>query len=1013
MQRLTSSGMRRWGASAAAIALLWGTARQAGAAEAQPIDIAPAPLDRALMSLAAQTHVQMLYSPELVAGRVTAGLHGRYSPQDAAARLLAGAPVTVSRTADNVIVIRPRRPSPGPRDPLAAAGAADGGAPGQAGRPSTPSPSVLQTIVVTGTHIRGAGAGASPVLRLDRDALSRTGESTLARALQVLPQSFGGQSTEGTVNTRGDPLGTNAGYGTSINLHGLGADATLVLVNGRRLAGSGLRGDFVDLSSLPAIAVDRVEVLLDGASAIYGSDAVGGVVNVILRRDLDGGEISIRGGIGRGGDPREGVLGLVAGKTWSTGGLLVAYEAYDQTALSAADRSFTASSDLRPFGGTDHRDAFSYPGNILRRNPATGATTPYWAIPAGQDGIGLPPTAFQPGTVNRQNENVGLDLLPSQNRQSVYAAGHQALAPWIEVSGDVRYADRSGQAAIFPQTATLTVTRANPFYVSPVGAPQESIQYNFAGELPNPVANVDVQTLSATLGTKIQLPQGWTSDAYLAFAQEKIRSDTRGLTNAFVLNEALGLIPDNPASGYVPSRDGYFNPFTGIPGSNPAAVLSAIGSGFSDTTLRNRVTTANLQADGSVLRLPGGDLKVAVGAQWRGEDYLRQGLTLFSTATPTPQSGLDAHRNVEALFAEARLPLFGPANARPGLQMLELSAAVRAERYDGFGSTVNPKVGLVWTPTPGLRLRATYGRAFRAPALQEIDDARVFTPLTFQDAAGRVLTLALQGANPGLRPETANTWTAGFDATPERLPGLRLSASWFRTDFTDRIDRPGLTDLAGVLTDPRLTPFVQRIDPLTSPADLAQVNRLLADPATTTRFGVFPATSYRAIVDLRYVNTGRLDVEGVDAQASFARPAFGGAMTFAVNQAWIYRYVEQITPTAPPVNLVGFIGAPPRLRLRGSADWTRGPFTAELAANAASGMQDALGDKVSAQLTFDLFLRLQGHTGRFAGTALTLSVRNLFNRDPPFYNNPTGLGYDPATGDPIGRLVSLQLTRSW
>ncbi|MCR4532822.1 TonB-dependent receptor plug domain-containing protein, partial [Acinetobacter venetianus] len=152
------------------------------------------------------------------------------------------------------------------------------------------TPSMLDEVVVTGTHIRGVAPGASPVVSVDRDAIDRRGFATVADTLAALPQNFAGLATPAATSTGVDTTSQNAGRATTINLRGLGPDATLVLVNGRRMAGAGGRGDLADVSSIPTAAVERIDVLLDGASALYGADAVAGVVNIILRNDFDGAE---------------------------------------------------------------------------------------------------------------------------------------------------------------------------------------------------------------------------------------------------------------------------------------------------------------------------------------------------------------------------------------------------------------------------------------------------------------------------------------------------------------------------------------------------------------------------------------------------------------------------------------------------------------------------------------------------------------------------------------------------
>lgn len=989
-----------------ALALAAGLAGQALAQETRPVEIPPGTLDKALIALAEQTGHQLLYTPDLVAGRRTEGLKGRYSPEDALARLLKDDGVVVSRVGPNAIALKRRSPQEAARPFVAEAAAV-------AWRAAEPvEPTTVEAVRVTGSNIRG-GRTASPVLVIDDEDLERSGRATLAEALQALPQNFSGESTEGTLTTRTDRSGVNAGYGTGVNLRGLGPDATLVLVDGRRVAGSGLRGDFADVSTIPGIALERVEVLTDGASAIYGSDAVGGVVNLILRRDYHGAEVRARAGIATRGEPAEAQLGLAFGRTWSSGGMLMAYEGYRRTALDAGDRPFTASADLRRLGGSDRRETFSFPGNILRVDPATQVSTPHYGVPLGQPGVGLRPEDFIAGRINRQNQNHAVDILADQRRHSLFVTARQALSDALEVTGDLRYSSRRARAESYGSTATLTVGRSNPHFVSPTGAASHQMQYAFVGELGNPISRGAVDALSGSAGARLRLPGGWEGEAYAAFSQQIETNTLSGLPHTLVLNEALGNTPDNPATAFSVARDGYFNPFAGVPVNSPA-VRAAIASGFTATRLRNQVFTASAQADGPVLRLPGGELRAAVGAQARRETYRRSGSSFTSTVTPAAQAGLEADRSVLALFGELRAPLVGGGNQLPGVRALELTAAVRGERYDDFGTTVNPKVGLAWSPLEGLNLRASYSESFRAPALQELHEPQLYSPLRLPDGGGRVLTLGLNGGNPELEPERATSWVVGFDWRPERLSGLRLSADWFRIDFQDRVDRPVLINLAGALSDPRLTPFVRRINPAQNAADLDLITRLLADPATSTALGVFPPTAYVAIVDIRNVNTSRVLVEGIDLQAGYDTELLAGRLALGANAAWMLRYEQQLTPTDMPRDVAGKVGRPPHFRARVTADWTRGDWSAGLTLNHISSQRDLTGLPVASSTTVDARLRFAGGRGSaLEGFAATLTVRNLFDREPPFYDNPVGLGFDPASGDPIGRFVALQLTRSW
>ncbi|WP_068875139.1 MULTISPECIES: TonB-dependent receptor [unclassified Phenylobacterium] len=990
---------RRWAWLATAAVLV------AGAAEAQPaypVTLEQGALEPALLSLATQTKQQIMFSKGVVAGRQAPAVKGRLTPEQALELLLAGTDLRARRVNANLVVVD--RPAPGAANsrPFEVASVADG-----AVREAT----LLDEVQVTGSNLRGV-APASPVTVLDRDDLERSGHTTIADALRALPSNFGGGAQE-SFGTGADRLSRNGSFGSALNLRGLGNNATLVLMNGHRIAGSGTFADFVDISSIPAAAVDRVEVLLDGASALYGSDAVGGVVNFIMRREFDGAEVRLLGGTSTQGGRAQGQVDLTFGRTWEDGGLLVAYELRRQDDLLGSQRPFAGDADLRQLGGTDQRLTSAFPGNILLPDPVTRALVPTYAIPAGQNGVGLRPSDFIVGAPNRFNQRQGADVLPKQTLNSLYAAGHQAVGR-VELAGDLRYASRRYKNINVPRPATFTVGRGNPFFVSPTGAASHQISYSFGEDVPNPTAYGTSDTLAATLSATLDLKGGWRSEAYAAFAQQQDENRGAGVVNTVILNEALGNTPDNPATAYSAARHGVFNPFNGIAGAGNVTALGYINSGTVLTRSRDRVSSVNLQADGPLWSLPAGPVKLAVGAQARREGFETEGTIYVASTAPVRSSSLDLDRTVLAAFGELQIPIVGPDNAKPGLQRLELSVAGRIEHYETFETSANPKLGVVWSPVDGLRVRGTYGRSFRAPGLREVADPSLYNPQLLALGAGRVVTLTLSGGNPDLKPETANSWTLGFDWQPASIPGLSVSATGFDIRFKNRIDKPVSANQANALQDPNLATFVTRISPATSASDLALIQSLLADPAFSNATGSFPAEQYGAILDNRYVNAASVKVRGVDMTARYSFDVGGDTIALAGNATYMLDFEQQLTPTSAVVERVNRINFPVRFRSRVTADWTRGRLTLGGAFNYVVGYRDDAGVKIGDQPTFDLQARLAAaKTGPLAGVSALLNVRNVFDRDPPFYNNSVGIGYDAANADPIGRYVSLQLTRSW
>jgi iron complex outermembrane receptor protein len=578
----------------------------------------------------------------------------------------------------------------------------------------------------------------------------------------------------------------------------------------------------------------------------------------------------------------------------------------------------------------------------------------------------------------------------------------------------MRFSYRDFRLHLGPPTANLTVRTANPFFVSPIGATSETVAYSFISDLPPPLSVGSAETFTSTIGGTLRLNGGWRSSAYVGFGAETDRNRSTGLINSSFLNEALGSTADNPATSFSTAANGFFNPFAGQPGANAPAVLAFIGSGRSGASSRDQVVSGNIQADGPLWRLPAGDMKLALGVDVRRETLLRASYNFVSGIAPTPSAPTDLSRTVSAVYAELEAPLVGPDNARPGMQALDLSLAGRIEHYPAFGTTSNPKVGVMWRPVNDLTLRATYGTSFRAPELRELSDPAVNAETLLPLNGGRITTMVLIGGNPDLRPETARSWTVGADFRPKAVPGLAMSLSWFDIRFSNRIGRPVAANLVGALTDPTLASFVQRISPNTNAADLALITALVNSPQTSTLGGLDPPTAFGAIADERYVNTAALTTSGLDGLITYGFDLGADRVNLSGNATYMVRYDQQLTPTTATVNEVNVANFPLRIRGRATADWTHGWITGGVAVNYMGGYHDPLGASIRSQATVDLQLRTAApDRGPWRGLTAALNIRNLFDRAPPFYDNPFGLGFDPSNGDPIGRFVSLQLTRVW
>jgi iron complex outermembrane receptor protein len=985
-------------------------------------DLPAGPLSISLQNFAKKTHLQLLFSSAGMADRKAPALHGRFTPDQALARLIKDSGLDADRTGPTVIVLKPHNSatpisaleSPQLSNPNSAETAP--AEPGQVATiPATPAiesqPPADKEVVVVGSHIRGVKVTASPTLSITADDMRRQGDATVADALDRLPQNFSGQATPTSAILGSDRAETNAALSQGVNLRGLGASSTLVLVDGHRLAGSGLLGDFADVSSIPTAAVDHVDVLLDGASAIYGSDAVGGVVNIVMKHDFSGAETSVRYGVDAGGVGSSFQLGQTFGVTWDGGHLMAAYDYQNDDAIPASARRYTANADLTGLGGTNHDIIYGSPGNILALNATGTAYVAAYAIPGGA-GVGLTPANFIAGSSNLFNANVGTDITPAQERNGFYLDFGQDLDAKTHIDIEGRYNLRVFHAAAPASETILSITDANPHFVSIDGETSDLIGYSLQGAAGPARQSGTDKNFDLSAAVTRDVGRTWKLEAFGGYAEEVGRTFYSHTLNSSNLDEALGNTPDNPATSFSTAADGFFNPY-GDGRSNPKAITDFVNDGYSGYVNTSQIASFGLQADGVVLHMPGGDLKGAFGAQYRHERFEPNSFAVDSSS-PYFQGGQAFSRDVGAVYGELDVPFVGPDNPLPGIERLDLSLAGRLEHYDDVGSTTNPKIGLVWKPIDDLAMHATYGTSFRAPALSEVGAPDSVFPSIVTTAGNQTLFLVESGGNPALKPQTATTWTAGLDYTPVWFRGLHLGATWFKIDFSNQIAQPGVSNLNTVLTDPAFRSLVTLIDNA-NPADEAKVQALLAK-ADPSLFSVFPISAYAAIVDGRYVNAAKLDVGGVDLNGDYKFVLGPNRFQLIGVGSYLYNYAQQQTPTSASEQLLGTAGYPVDFRGRLTLDWARGPYDVSPTLNYVDSYRDPIANRMIASwTTIDLSASwtCPAAQGLCNGLSGTLAVQNLLDQDPPFYDSFLGFGYDPANANPLGRVVSLRLDKRW
>ena len=826
-------------------------------------------------------------------------------------------------------------------------------------------------IVVTGTSIRGIPPTGSGLIGVTREDAKLIGAASTPELLATVPQL-------NSFNTA--PRTSNGGLGSfAPGLRGLPSAATLPLMNGHRLISGSTQQTNPDYPFLPELAIERVEIVADGASAIYGSDAVAGVVNFITRRRVAGLEANVRYGFAD--DYHAFNAGGIFGHDWGSGSFVAAYQYSENSNITGADRRYR-SLDFRAAGGVDTRSAVCPNANV---NLFTGTI---YAAPSLAPGL------------NTCDPRGPVDLVPENRTHAAFVSAQQELSPAVTLWADLLYSDRRDvvQAALPGQTFVL-LTAANPFFRAPPGT---GATFEFVDFRPDNLVGADhfdqiyrVRSGNATAGIDVKLPGDFKASLFGTFNWSRNDTFQPGINTTALTAAAAGT---TAATALDP-----FGTRT-----NPA-VVAAILDNPTDFTNRQRTRIGAVKIDGPLANLPGGDLKVALGAEYRRETYMQRG---SSGGVGFPE---DLSRNIASVYGELFVPIVGEGNAGPMAHSLALSLSGRYDHYSDFGSTTNPKVGITWEPLEGINLRGSYGRSFRAPGLRDLGSTvgSYYAAAALVDAFGvrdplrgatQVNTILLFGGNQNLKPEKARTFSFGVDLKPAFAPGFTAGATFYDIKYRDVIGTPsGLGAL--VFTDPTFASLVIR-----NPS-AAQVTSAITN--TVPFFYTFSAVpTIGNILDLRQGNFGIRKTNGIDFDVRYRHTADFGTIFGGIAGNYILKYRTQLSPTSAVSNSLD--AGIPRTTLRTTLGFTAGPVTIVNFVNHRSGITASFATPTGSSLyrsksytTADLRLSVKlPDTGFMKGTEIGLQINDLFDKTPPYFPGTDGIG---GTYNAIGRYAAMSL----
>jgi iron complex outermembrane receptor protein len=974
------------------------------------------PLADSLRAIGRQTGVSVLFDPVKVGGRTSRPVSGQLTAVEAIAQALEGSGFELTEMPNGAVVVK----APGTQGPAGAAPAAQPDRPstGQAGtsasgRPgrlegpggssapvvqaspltaadegsarSANAPVSLTRVEVTGTRLKLIDTyGPTPVNVYSRADIERSGQPTLERFLSSL--------NEAAMSPGEGSLGVTNGQGV-VQLRGLPLGSTLVLINGRRVQAAGASGSrFFNLNLIPMAAVERVEIVPVGSSAVYGGDALAGVVNIILKKQIDGLALDAR--IGSASGVGDGSLSLATGGGDASSSYLLLGSYRKTTPLTMAERAFFLDADYRRFGGIDSRARYCTPGTVSSNTAANlpGLNSTFAAIPPGGAG-GAPSIDDFAGTAGQAN------LCSSYATGKGYVLAHGTESVGLHAAGDLRLRDgwsafgelslskerlRAEETGILMANVLVPATNAfNPFGVA--------VRVSSRLGMENGVETLqrDTKFARALLGVRGEVLPGWELEATASSTRDDGQHRTWNVTaNAAARTAALASSDPSQA----------LNLFTtGRAASD--AVLSAIFPGV----VRNdegRKDQLGAFLRGSPLDLPAGPVDVIVGGEAARDRYLSQ------IVGGTRSGGT---RSSSAAYGEARLPLWRQAAGAdgPGSKAWDLAAltlAARRDVYGDFGGANTYQAGLEFRPLRSALLRASSASSFKPPTLVQMNANTV--SLTTDAYAirdpqrGNALVLGgevLRTANRDLGPEKGRAHSLGAVWEPASLAGTRFGVTAWQVKIDGLI---GLLWPQTAVDNEALFPgFVTRAP--ASGGTPGQITRVLYSE----------------------VNYGRLETAGADLEVAHAWKTGATKWTAGASATRTHRYDVALTPGSAAASRLGvravdYWSPKWKGRLQLGVDqgaWSLGFTSRFLGSYRDSGTDGRrLGNywihDVAATVNLKR-LGLGAGLNAVKDARLSLAIANLADRLPEYVGSSPH--YDITQADWRGRYASLQLSVSW
>ncbi|PHZ85186.1 TonB-dependent receptor [Paremcibacter congregatus] len=857
----------------------------------------------------------------------------------------------------------------------------------------------FEEVVVTGSRIKRKDlTSVGPVSVVTQQMIRNTGITSMETLLQRLPSSagFGGNQTAA--------YWVSNGWGTpQVNLRGLGVNRTLVLLNGRRLVNGGTGANSsVDLSMIPMAIVKQVEVLKDGASAIYGADAVAGVVNIITDTDFNGLEASAKFGMTGKGDGEEYLMDLTWGTSSDQGSLVASLSYQDNKPSPLADRvpcPLASDSETQCNGSSSTAGGRAVyidgVGDLVRINfnnePGGKSWAPY------------------DRSIHGYNYNVNFNAVNPIKRLSFSSFGHYNLTDDVRLFGEMMYTNRRSTQPASPNAVTqFTLAADHP--TNPTGE-DLLVESRRLVELGERVFLQEVNTFRIVAGVEGSLSDSWSWDVALNWGRNTGMDTITNVVNLERFNETID--PNVCGTNGIPCGD-----YLGV-GNVSQAVLDYLPFDMTDTGGNEQLSlTANISGD--VFELPAGKVGFAAGVEYREDKGWRQpdSLKVLGIANSNAEDPISGKTKAKEAYAELSIPVLAEVAFAKNL---DLNLALRFSDYDTFSSDTNYKIGVNWQVVEGFKLRGTYSTAFRVPNVPElfggVSEGNLTTtdpcsgwssldagsniykncqaagvPVGYTQLGNTILTD--RGGNPNLEPEDARSLTFGAVWQPGFAEGLSVTVDYFDVKITDAITEPsGSVKLAQCYESDNLT-------------------HDFCTPVHHTRNAVTGEVNY---LSAQKTNAGSERLKGIDVGVVYNFNAMELNHTLDFQVSYLDTFERTAFEGDVPMVLNGFIGAGfggyPKWRANTSFNTSAENWSATYSVQYIGAGDDFFAtDGIGSHMGAVMYHNVQGTYNIMENLVLSAGIDNLWDKKAPRVASWTDGNTDTMTYDLAGRRGYIRLT---